>query len=472
MGVSNIWQLRRQPVRLSRLGKLLWWAMAPLRVAKSLGQDILQFTFATRPINFVPGTFRPSDGVFAARLAWNKTSLVEGPHLAQYEQAFADYLGVKKAVSFGAARVALNAILKAMDIGPGDEVILPAYTCVVVPNAIRYTGARAVYADIDPNTFNLTVETVAPKITKHTKAILAQHTFGLPVDLDPLLELAKQYNIKVIEDCAGGLGGSYQGRKIGTWGDAAFFSTEHSKVISTETGGIAISNDHAVLERLVAIQQEYAYPDVEKVQRLLLQFASAALFLNPATQWWGHMIYTLCAEWFNFEPSTSDLECQGGLPDSYYKRLSNAQARLGLRQLGELDQNVAARRNAAQIYEPALLQLGYKPPQIVAGANPAFLRYPFSMFDREGLVRWGVENKMEIGIWFASVAHPPSTQLDKIGYQFGSCPIAEYAAQTTVNLPTHPLLKPKDIERIVDVLSNFSVKAGVLNENKLDKVVV
>ncbi|MBI1881402.1 MAG: DegT/DnrJ/EryC1/StrS family aminotransferase [Chloroflexi bacterium] len=466
MGVSNIWQLRRQPARLSGLGKLLWWAMVPLRLAKSLSHDLLRFNFASRPITFVPGTFRPSDGILAARLGWNKTALVEGPHLAQYEQAFADYLGVERAVSFGAARVALNALLKAMDIGPGDEVILPAYTCVVVPNAIRYIGARPVYVDIDSETYNLSVETVAPKITERTKAILAQHTFGLPVDLDPLLELARQHKIMVIEDCAGALGGSYKGRKLGTLGDAAFFSTEHSKVISTETGGMAVSTNSALLERLVAIQEKYIYPTVEQTRRLLFQFASTALFLNPASQWWGHMIYTLGEEWFNFEPSTSALECRGGLPDSYYRRLSNAQARLGLRQLGELDQNVAARRKAAQIYDQVLPQLGFQPPRIVEGACPAFLRYPFSVPDRDSLVKFGVEHKMEIGIWFASVAHPPSTQLDKIGYQPGSCPIAERAAQTTVNLPTHPLLKSSDVERIIEVLRKFSARTGTGREEK------
>lgn len=466
MGVSNIWRLRKQPTILSRFGKLLWWAMVPLRLAKSLGLDILRRRFANRFIAFVPGTMSLSDGLLAVRLALDTRSLIEGPHIAQYEQAFADYLGVERAVSFGAGRVALNAILRAMDIGPGDEVILPAYTCVVVPNAILYTGARPVFADIDAETYNLTAETVTPKITDRSRAILVQHTFGLPADLEPLLQLARRHDLAVIEDCAAALGASYKGRQVGTWGDAAFFSTEHSKIISTEVGGTAIASSRTILDRLIAIQAKYAYPTVEQVRRLLTQFASTAILLSPTTRRWGHMAHTLCAEWFDFKPSTSDLECRCEFPDGYYVRLSNAQARLGLRQLDALDQNLATRRAIAHTYQKALSQLSFRAPRIVDGATPAFARYPFCVFNRDELVRFGAEHDREIGIWFASVAHPPSSSLDRLGYRVGSCPVAENAARCTANLPTHPMLAQEDVDRILDLLSRFSRNASTVTARR------
>ena len=118
MGISNIWQLRRQPTRLSPIARLLWWAMAPVRLAKSLGVDILQRRFVTRPIGFVPSTTSLSDAVLAARLGLNNKLLVDGPHIAQLEKAFAQYLGLERAVSFSGGRVALNCHLKSNGYWP------------------------------------------------------------------------------------------------------------------------------------------------------------------------------------------------------------------------------------------------------------------------------------------------------------------------------------------------------------------
>jgi len=126
---------------------------------------------------------------------------------------------------FFKGRVALYALLKAIGIHPGDEVILPGFTCVVVPNAIIYLGGKPVYADIDPKTFNIDTAKIEGKITDNTTAIIAQNTFGLSSDLDPILDIGKRYNLKVIEDCAHGYGGSYKGKANGTVADAAFFST-------------------------------------------------------------------------------------------------------------------------------------------------------------------------------------------------------------------------------------------------------
>lgn len=455
MGMHNIWRLRRQPAVLPRAGKLFWWIIAPFRILKSLWQDIRQGRFAARYVSFVPAATPLRTGLLAAWLAINSKSLQRGPYIAQYERAFADYLGVERAVSFGAGRVALNAILKTLDIGPGDEVIIAGYTCVVVPNAIIYAGARPVYADIEPETYNISVETVHPKITERTKAIVVQHSFGLPAELESLLQLAKRHNLAIIEDCAAALGATYKGRPVGTWGDAAFFSTEHSKTISTETGGIAVATNKAILERLVDIQKQYAFPTEKEIRRLLAQFASTAIFLSPATRWWGHMVHTLCSEWFNFKPSTLEMECRCELPEQYYLRLSNAQARLGIEQLKDLNQNLAKRRAIAHHYGDILGDLQINAAKIIDGAAPVFVRFPFSIPARDKLVRVGAEQRIEIGIWFASVAHPPASLLERLGYEAGSCPAAERAAQTTVNLPVHPLVKQRDVDRITKLLCSF-----------------
>ena len=125
---------------------------------------------------------------------------------------------------FWKGRVGLYAILKALDIGPGDEVILPAFTCVVVANAVIYRGATPVYAEIDPKTYNIDPARIEERITEKTKVILAQNTFGLSADLDAIFDVAQAHDLFVIEDCAHGFGGTYKGRLNGTVADAAFFS--------------------------------------------------------------------------------------------------------------------------------------------------------------------------------------------------------------------------------------------------------
>ena len=145
-----------------------------------------------------------------------------------YTQEIAHILGCKKEdiTLYFKGRVALYALLKAFDIGVGDEVIVPAFTCVAVINPIVYLGARPVYVDIGPRTYTIDPGRIERAITPRTKVILAQNTFGLSADLDSIVEIAKRHHIWVIEDCAQGFGGFYKERPNGTTGDASFFSTQ------------------------------------------------------------------------------------------------------------------------------------------------------------------------------------------------------------------------------------------------------
>ncbi|HRV96030.1 MAG TPA: DegT/DnrJ/EryC1/StrS family aminotransferase, partial [Anaerolineae bacterium] len=177
---------------------------------------------------------------------------------------------------FWKGRVALYAILKALGVGPGDEIILPAFTCVVVPNAILYLGARPIYADIEPDSYNLSARTVEPLITARTRVILGQNTFGLSADLDPLMALARDYRLTMVEDCAHGLGGSYKGRPNGTVADAAFFSSQWSKPFSTGLGGVAYTANPALAQAIAPIAAAMSRPDLG--QQAMLQ---GQLWLRP-----------------------------------------------------------------------------------------------------------------------------------------------------------------------------------------------
>ena len=134
-------------------------------------------------------------------------------------------------------RVGFYALLKANGIGKGDEVIIPAFTCVVVPNAIIYLGAKPVYVDVNKDTFNTTLNHIKEKVTTKTKCIVIQNTFGLSSEIEEIVEFAKEKEIVTIEDCTHGFGGSYNGKPNGVFADASFFSTQWNKPFSTGIGG-------------------------------------------------------------------------------------------------------------------------------------------------------------------------------------------------------------------------------------------
>ena len=145
--------------------------------------------------------------------------------IEKYKNRFAEFFGAERAFAFWKGRVALYAILKAVGIGPGDEIILPGYTCVMNVNPIKYLEAKPVYVDIEPVTFNIDVNLLRDKITPRTKVIIAQHTYGYPCDMNAIMEIASENGITVIEDCCLALGTKYKGKLVGTFGKAAYFSS-------------------------------------------------------------------------------------------------------------------------------------------------------------------------------------------------------------------------------------------------------
>ena len=140
--------------------------------------------------------------------------------IEEYQRMFARFLGAEQAFAFWKGRVALYALLRALDVGAGDEVILPGYTCVMNVNPIKYVGAKPVYVDIELNRFNMNVNLLKEKITNKTKVIIAQHTYGYPCEMDTIMKIAQSNDIPVIEDCCLALGTKYNGRLVGTLGRA------------------------------------------------------------------------------------------------------------------------------------------------------------------------------------------------------------------------------------------------------------
>lgn len=184
------------------------------------------------------------------KMLFEVKGLKDGEFVGKYESEFKNKLDQNGyTFSFSSGRMALYAILEALNIGEGDEVILPAFTCEVVVYALLYRKIRPIYADIEPYTFNLDIRKIEGLITPKTKAIVAQHTFGVPCELEEILNIANKHSIFVIEDCALSLGSNYNGRPVGTFGHASFFSTDRTKVISTMWGGMAFTKDKEIAEK-------------------------------------------------------------------------------------------------------------------------------------------------------------------------------------------------------------------------------
>ena len=173
-----------------------------------------------------------------------------GSEVTEFEKEYADFVGVKYAVALANGSVALELALETLGIGAGDEVIVTCYTFIASASAVVMRGAVPVMADIDPDTLNISADTVRAVISPRTRAIIAVHLAGMPCDMDSLLELAKEYDLKVIEDCAQAHGATYKGRPVGSLGNVAAFSFCQDKIMTTGgEGGMLTTNDRAIWEK-------------------------------------------------------------------------------------------------------------------------------------------------------------------------------------------------------------------------------
>lgn len=198
-----------------------------------------------------------------------------------YENRFSVFIGSGRCISFAAGRMAFYVLLKALAIGKGDEVILPGFTCSVMVTAVLRTGATPIFADIDAKTFGSSAEGIENKLTSRTKLIVAQHSFGIPCKIDEIVELGKRKGIFIVEDCALSLGSSYKGVNVGDWGDAAIFSTEHSKPLNTLIGGLLYTKDKALYKKIYESSVSLPELDRDHQFRLYSEFLFERKYYMP-----------------------------------------------------------------------------------------------------------------------------------------------------------------------------------------------
>jgi dTDP-4-amino-4,6-dideoxygalactose transaminase len=377
--------------------------------------------------------------------------------ISRYQTAFADWFKVKNAFAFWKGRVAMYAILKALGVKDGDEVILPGYTCVAGVNPIKYLGAKPAYVDIEPNTFNMNPVLLESKITPKTKIIIAQHTYGYPCDMDAIMNIANKNGIVVVEDCCLALGSKYKDKIVGTFGKVAYFSSQWNKSFTTGLGGMAITSDVDLAAKIESLQaNEMCSPSRGEVMMLRAQLAVYRLFIYPRTTTFAQSVFRYLTKKGVVVGSWTVGESTMTMADDFFKGMSIVQAWSGLRQLKKIERNIAHRKKIADLYDKLLEEKGWKSREYDRDVmDPVMVRYPVRIAQKDKALHEATKAGVELGSWFESPLHPIETPLETYDYKSGMCPEGEKAAREVVNLPLHPRVSEKMAERTVEFICNF-----------------
>lgn len=341
-----------------------------------------------------------------------------GPKVEAFEKAISEYIGVKYAVAFNSGTSALHALLLAHRIGPEDEVIVPSFTFIATANAVLYVRARPVFADIEEETLGLDPQDVSEKITNRTKAIIAVHYGGCPCRVRELREIAQDHKILLIEDAAEAFGAKIGDSKVGTFGDSAMFSFCQNKVITTGEGGVAVTNDEKVYERLKLIRSHGRLEDQQ------------------------YFTSTQTGEYVEL---------------GYNWRLSNILAALGLAQIRKINKIIEMRRQRALILTEKLSKINdVIPPRPPEGYFHVYqlytIRVPSHLRDElmVHLAKKGIMTK----VYFSPV-HLTMFYRREFGFKGGELPVTEKISKEVLSLPIYPTMTVDEINYVVESIGEF-----------------
>ena len=346
-----------------------------------------------------------------------RTHFIMGENVAAFEREAADYLGAAHAIGCANGTDALHLALRALGLGPGDEVITTPFTFIATAEAIAYVGATPVFVDIDPRTYDLDVGRVAAAITERTKAIVPVHLFGMPCDMTALAELAARHDLRVVEDCAQSFGATVGRRQTGTLGDIGCFSFFPSKNLGAfGDGGMVTTDDDALAEKL----------------RVLRSHGSAVRYHHSVI--------------------------------GYNSRLDEMQAAILRRKLPHIDRFNAERRRVAARYEERLADLPLRLPPLAPPPGqpetvPVFHQYTLLSGRRDAIMEALKAEGIASAIYYPIPLHRQEAIVATLASE-PSCPVAEQYSERCLSLPIYPELADATVDRIAEVVRRAVEEAG------------
>ena len=360
--------------------------------------------------------------------------LVQGPKVKEFEEKWSNFTGAEHSMAVTSCTSALHLSLAASGFGEGDEAIVPAFTWISTANVVEHLGGKVVFCDIDLGTFNIDVTQIESKISERTKAILPVHLFGLPVDMDPILDLALQYNLIVVEDAACGFGSKYKGKHVGTFGDTGCFSFHPRKAITTGEGGMVTTNDSKLADKICRLRDHGAA--MSDLQRHL-----------------GARPYLLSDH-----------------PDAgYNQRMTDLQGSLGSAQMDRADDIVFERSRIAEKYDNAFAILDWlKTPPNKVGYEHGYQSYA-CLFEPEAINENsvsrinGIRNSWMDKLQKDGVSTRPATHAvhmlsyykDKYGIKPTDFPNSYAADHCSLSLPLFHGMKEDEQDFVIDKVLKF-----------------
>lgn len=333
----------------------------------------------------------------------------KGEFIEKFEEDFSEYCGARYGVATSSGTTALHLALATLGVKPGDEVIIPSFTMIATANAVVYTGANPVLVDSETRTWNIDVNKIREKITDKTKGVIVVHTYGHPVDMKPILDLAEEHCLHVVEDAAEAHGAEYRGQKVGALGELGCFSFYANKIITTGEGGMIVTNNEELAEKARMLRDQA----FEREKRF-----------------WHRYIG------FNY-------------------RLTNLQAALGVAQMEKIDQFVEIRRRNAWLYNSLLKDVdGITLPPEADWAKNVYWMYSLLIEDsfkmnRDKLMEYLAEKGVETRNFFYPIHKQPVYSRRYKGEMY---PVAEELSRRGMNLPSGNTLQKEQIEYVVECI--------------------
>lgn len=366
-----------------------------------------------------------------------------GPKVAQFESDFADYRNIDKTkvAALNSGTAALHLALLASGVGKGDEVIVPAMTFCATINAVIHAGATPVLADVDPASMNLNPADVERHISPRTRAILPVHFAGRPCDMDALMDIARQYDLKVIEDCAHAIETEYKGQKVGTFGDFGCFSFYVTKNLTTGEGGM-----------LIAKRDE----DIARIKMLALHGMSKDAWHRFGDDGYKH--YQVIGAGFKYN-------------------MMDLQAAIGIHQLKRIDDNLEKRAKVWNAYQTAFSDLEITRPNN-GDINMKHAHHLYTILidkNKTGISRDEFLNEMTkagigVGVHYTSIAEHPYYKKN-FGFETDDYPVSKRIGEQTVSIPLSAALSDSDSMRIITSVKNIfekpPINASMHNSNKV-----